>query len=151
MNEEELYQLAISDVSTFPLLNEILAIRDNRFPNEKVDYCINVNGCISLDVLNKYVRSIIELEQLKEQLKDENTYCEEANKWYKEAFQLQNNWNELKKWLKQIQDYHIEQRGLIDNEFNYSLESEAIDVLEDVLHKMQELEGNNDSRGNRSN
>lgn len=54
--------------------------------------------------------------------------------------QLKNNWNELKKWVKQIQDYHIEQRGLVDNEFNYCLESEDIDVLEDVLHKMQELE-----------
>lgn len=58
--------------------------------------------------------------------------------------ELENNWNELKKWLELIQDYHIEQRGLVDNEFNYSLESEDIDVLGDVLHKMQELEGNNE-------
>ena len=55
MNEKELYDLAISDVPKYSLLNEILAIRDNRFPDEEVDYCINVNGCISLDVLNKYV------------------------------------------------------------------------------------------------
>ena len=53
---------------------------------------------------------------------------------------LQNNWNELKEWLEQIQDYHIGQRGLVDNEFNYALESEDIDVLSDVLHKMQEIE-----------
>ena len=58
MNEEELYKLAISDVPKYSLLNEILAIRDNRFPNEKVDYCININGYISLDVLNKYVKVV---------------------------------------------------------------------------------------------
>lgn len=58
MNEKELYNLAISDVSKYSLLNEILAIRDNRFRDEEVDYCINVNGCISLDVLNKYVNLI---------------------------------------------------------------------------------------------
>ncbi len=66
MNEEELFRLAISDVSTYSLLNEILAIRDNRFPNEEVDYCINVNGYISLDALNKYVKVVQENHQLKE-------------------------------------------------------------------------------------
>ena len=75
MSEEELYKLAISDVPKYSLLNEILAIRDKRFPNEEVDYCINVNGYISLDVLNKYVRNINKLEH------------------------LQNNWNELKKCI----------------------------------------------------
>ena len=69
----------------------------------------------------------IENEQLKEQLKDENTYCEEANKWYKEAFQLQNNWNELKKWL-QANDIHY---------------AEAIPFKE-TLRKMQELEQGKD-------
>lgn len=55
MSEEELYKLAISDVPKYSLLNEILAIRDKRFPNEETDYTINVYGSISLDVLNKYV------------------------------------------------------------------------------------------------
>lgn len=66
MNEEELYNLAISDVPKYSLLNEILAIRDNRYSNGKVDYCINVNGYISLDVLNKYVNLVEENQQLKE-------------------------------------------------------------------------------------
>lgn len=61
----------------------------------------------------------------------------------KEHQQLQNNWNKLKEWLKLVQDYHILQKGCVSDEFNYSLESEDIDVLGDVLHKMQELEGNN--------
>ena len=106
MNEDELYKLAISDVSTYPLLNEILAIRDNRFPNEKVDYCINVNGYISLDVLNKYVRNINKLEQ------------------------LQNNWNELKKWAEE----EIRQSGSKYDRWGY----------EECLNKMQELEQGKD-------
>lgn len=70
MNEEKLYRLAISDVSTYSLLNEILAIRDNRSPNEEVDYCINVNGYISLDALNKYVEVI----EKKQQTENERTH-----------------------------------------------------------------------------
>ena len=46
MNEKELYELAISDVPKYSLLNEILAIRDNRFPNEENDYTIKVYGKI---------------------------------------------------------------------------------------------------------
>ena len=108
MSEKELYELAISDVPKYSLLNEILAIRDNRFPNEKVDYCINVNGYISLDVLNKYVRNINELEQ------------------------LQNNWNELKKWLEELQQEEFDINGFtgVCTEIRINC----------ILDKMQELE-----------
>ena len=75
MNEEELYKLAISDVPKYSLLNEILAIRDNRYPDEETDYTIKVYGSISLEVLNNYARNINELER------------------------LQNNWNTLKGYL----------------------------------------------------
>ena len=68
MNEKELYKLAISDVPKYSLLNEILAIRDNRFPNEENDYTIKVYGSISLDVLNKYVNVIDNWNKLKEWL-----------------------------------------------------------------------------------
>ena len=71
MNEKELYELAISDVPKYSLLNEILAIRDNRFPNEENDYTIKVYGSISLDVLNKYVNVIDNWNKLKEWLKEE--------------------------------------------------------------------------------
>ena len=84
MNEKELYNLAISDVPKYSLLNEILAIRDNRFPNEQVDYCINVNGYISLDVLNKYVDSIKLIDELEkwliEKLEECNTYSKYIEK-----------------------------------------------------------------------
>lgn len=73
MNEKELYELAISDVPKYSLLNEILAIRDNRFPNEENDYTIKVYGSISLDVLNKYVNVIDNWNKLKEWLEEEST------------------------------------------------------------------------------
>ena len=68
MSEEELYKLAISDVPKYSLLNEILAIRDKRFPDEETDYTINVYGSISLDVLNKYVELVQENDKLKKEL-----------------------------------------------------------------------------------
>ena len=77
---------------------------------EEVDYCINVNGYISLDVLNKYVRNINELEQ------------------------LQNNWNELKKWLEEESNNTIYATGHLT----------AICM---TLNKMQELEEEKDERG----
>lgn len=110
MNEEELYKLAISDVSKYSLLNEILAIRDNRFPDEENDYTIKVYGSVSLDVLNKYVRNINELEQ------------------------LQNNWNELKKWLEEV----IEDINKIEYQDSYDI-SEKL-TLKNIVKKMQELE-----------
>lgn len=65
------------------------------------------------------------------------------NQFYYEYKTLQeeyNNWNELKEWLKSFQDYHIIQKGKCDNEFNYALVEEDINVLGDVLQKMQEIE-----------
>lgn len=90
MNEEELYKLAISDVPKYSLLNEILAIRDKRFLNENADYCINVNGYISLDVLNKYVKVIQENIQLKGVIETYEILIKANNI---------NNWNELKEYI----------------------------------------------------
>lgn len=47
-----------------------------------------------------------------------------------------NNWNELKKWLKDNIE-HVEWT---------SLSEDYLTGLEDTLKKMQELEGNNDKR-----
>lgn len=68
MNKEELYKLALSDVPKYSLLNEIFAIRDTRYENQ--DYTINVNGYISLDVLNRYVKQINQLEKLTQENED---------------------------------------------------------------------------------
>lgn len=48
--------------------------------------------------------------------------------------ETQNNWNELKKCIEQWIDYH----SVCDKDYK------ALNVLEDVKSKMQELEGNND-------
>ena len=50
--------------------------------------------------------------------------------------QLQNNWNELKKWCKET----IETVECTDLSEDYLM------GCEDILNKMQELEGNNDSK-----
>ena len=119
MNEEDLYKLAISDVSKYSLLNEILAIRDNRFPNEENDYTIKVYGSISLDVLNRYVRNINELEQ------------------------LQNNWNELNKFIEEEKNRLATQ---VSNTYEDSLgkrrfvNEDIFNELTKVSEKMQELE-----------
>ena len=47
--------------------------------------------------------------------------------------QLQNNWNELKKWLIQLQKF----KGINQQGFSWG-------VAQEVLDKMQELEGNNE-------
>ena len=49
--------------------------------------------------------------------------------------QLQNNWNELKKWIR---DY----LKLFDNPDYF--EEQSIEDLNEVLNKMQELEGSDD-------
>lgn len=47
--------------------------------------------------------------------------------------QLKNNWNELKKWLIQLQKF----KGINQQGFSWG-------VAQEVLDKMQELEGSND-------
>lgn len=61
MSKEELYKLALSNVHKYSLLNEIFAIRDERFPKEQQDNMLCVNGYIGIDTLNRYVRYIDEL------------------------------------------------------------------------------------------
>ena len=54
--------------------------------------------------------------------------------------QLQNNWNELKKWIR---DY----LKLFDNPDYF--EEQSIEDLNEVLNKMQELEGSNENNKKR--
>ena len=89
---------------------------------------------------NKIEQLEQENQQLKEQLKDENTYCEEANKWYKEAFQLQNNWNELKNRTQK----KIEQLEHFNEQLKTSPYTPQIETLKLTLKDMQELEQGKD-------
>lgn len=53
---------------------------------------------------------------------------------------VQNNWNELKKWLEE----HIEFLTECDKTFLLSSFKKEIVAMENILNKMQELEGNNE-------
>lgn len=56
-----------------------------------------------------------------------------ANKYNNLVEELQNNWNELTKWLIQLQKF----KGINQQGFSWG-------VAQEVLDKMQELEGNNE-------
>ena len=90
MNEDKLYELAINNVHKYSLLNEILAIRDNRFPKEKPEHSIAVYGYIGLDVLRRYVRYIDELVEY------EN--IDTINNCRKNKYVIE----ELKKWCNEL-------------------------------------------------
>lgn len=61
MNKKELYKKALSNIHRYSLLNEIFAIRDERFLKEQQDNMLCVNGYIGIDTLNRYVRYIDKL------------------------------------------------------------------------------------------
>lgn len=61
MTKEELYKKAIRNVHRYALLNEIFAIRDERFSKEQHENMLCVNGYISVDNLNRYLKHIDEL------------------------------------------------------------------------------------------
>ena len=111
-------------------VKEILDFIDDRIiPNEKWkqirDYTVDL---------------IIENQQLKEQLKDENNYHEEAVKWYKEAFEIEQERIKYKHVLDEIREY-IEhewfkrgQLGIVDKSFQ---EWQLRDILQ-ILDKVKE-------------
>ena len=51
------------------------------------------------------------------------------------TYQLQNNWNELKNGLKSLFEF---EEGVVSKDY--------LECAEDTLEKMQEMEGNNDSK-----
>lgn len=90
MTKEELYKLYLDSYHEYPLLAELMAIRDERFKNEQQDYMLCVNGYIGIDSLNNYVKLKQEkqewinlLEMFKNQQKEFISYLEEEiNKWH---------------------------------------------------------------------
>lgn len=83
--------------------------------------------------IKRLLKKIEKLELKHKQLKDLDKTQVAISKLLKEK-------EELKKWLEQIQDYHIEMRSSADNQFNECLEVECINVLQDVMNKIKELE-----------
>jgi hypothetical protein len=124
MNEEELYKLAITDVPKYSLLNEILAIRDKRFPDEETDYTINVYGSVSLDVLNKYVDLVNNWNELKKWAEEEIIECKAI---------INTILPEFEKIMPRSSG-----KTLLANEYNKH--QTIIKSFEVMLNKMQELE-----------
>jgi hypothetical protein len=80
MSKEELYTLALSDIHKYNLLNEIFAIRDERFSKEQQDSMLCVNGYIGIDTLNDYVNLINQLQQKENIIKEVREYIKEVEK-----------------------------------------------------------------------
>ena len=75
MSEEEIYKMLLNEnVEKFPLLNEIFAIRNNKFKIN--NYTIYVTGCISLDVINRAIEKV----NLIDKLQKENEILKNTNK-----------------------------------------------------------------------
>lgn len=83
---------------------------------KKTMYCPNSSKCLKTEDKLYYQNKLMSLEKNK---------------------QLQNNWNELKKWLIQLQKF----KGINQQGFSWG-------VAQEVLDKMQELEGNNVNTSN---
>ena len=160
MAKEELYKLALDSYHEYPLLAELMAIRDERFKDEQQDSMLCVNGYVGLDTLNNYVKLQQENQQLKIQISTReeeykklkealNTkhFCKYANKcneWvdcYREEYadmvqanvRLVNNWNELKIWLKKELGDRI-------NPNKDKWLTGVYDAYRETIDKMQELE-----------
>ena len=87
-------------------------------------------NCSKAQAINKYI------DELNENCKLSELWC----KSQQENEQLKNNWNELKKWIR---DY----LKLFNNPDYF--EEQSIEDLNEVLNKMQELECSNENNKKR--
>lgn len=77
MNKEELYKLSLDSYHEYPLLAELMAIRDERFKDEQQDSMLCVNGYVGLNTLNNYVKLQQENQKYKEVIDNIKYYLEE--------------------------------------------------------------------------
>lgn len=77
MNKEELHKLALNSYHEYPLLAELIAIKDDRFKNEQQDSMLCVNGYVSINSLNNYVKLQQENQKYKEIIDNIKYYLEE--------------------------------------------------------------------------
>lgn len=113
MTKEELYKLSLDSYHEYPLLAELMAIRDERFKDEQQDSMLCVNGYVGLDTLNNYVK----LQQKNQQLKIQVSSREEVANKYKEVI------DEARECIKN--NYHL----------NWYVESNYKDELLQILDK----------------
>ena len=102
-------------------MNDILKEALKDIPTIKSDLPISAYGSIDLDELNKTVERLNKIPNYDDLMKENN--------------KLQSNWNSLRDWLKTERDYYFEN-------YYYSDFNAYGSKLNDVLNKMNELEGN---------
>lgn len=151
MNEKELYDLAINNVKKYSMLNEIFAIRDKRV--EKDDYSIAVNGYISFDELNRYVKYIDRLVNYQNicTVKELNELQEKANKYDK----LLSDWNQLEECINDMkrhyekllnEPYNQDESIFVNKSCKRAFIQMIIGWLDvNVLYKMQEIQGSDNN------
>lgn len=94
-------------------LNNVEQICVNTKDIDEICFGLEQLTIFATENIQDFATTILKLQtenqQLKEQLKDENTYHEEAVKWYKEAFELeqeriklQSTLEEIRKWTKSV-------------------------------------------------
>lgn len=88
--------------------------------------------CSKAQMINKYI------DELDENCKLSELWC----KSQQENKQLKNNWNKLKKWLEE-QDIFITELPAFTKEITIEHKTMSI-CYENILDKMQELEGSDD-------
>ena len=104
--------------------------------NEKCKYCDYVSKCSRICEYNSYLCKVYRsfpkvVDKSYEQLKQENEHLDEVNcKLRRTNVQLKDTWKNLKQIIKKK---FVAQGGFTSYEWN--------DLLNDLLNKMQELEG----------
>ena len=122
MSEEEIFKmLLVESIDKFPLLNELFAIRDSR--GKRNDYTIFVNGYISLDVINKTIKKVNLLNNLKE---IEKSHKEENGKLRVELEQMK----------QKVEEYRI---GWCNTGEELEQEKEKNKHLEQIENKLMPL------------
>ena len=109
MNKEELYNKALSNIHRYSLLNEIFAIRDERFSKEQQDSMLCVNGYISIDTLNRYVRYIDELVEYQnigtiKKLNKQKEVLDKTKEYIKEHIRIDDEYPDYMEML--VDEYH---------------------------------------------
>lgn len=145
MTKEELYKLSLDSYYEYPLLAELMAIRDERFKDEQQDSMLCVNGYVGVDTLNNYVKLQQENKQLKEnyeRLYNENCKLRERHNindisLLDENYRLENNWNRLKEHMTNAEQIYKES----DDKYIKDMREMGIrHAYRIILYKMQELE-----------
>lgn len=118
-------------------LKEIL----NKYPDRQLEILLYVFGRDNLmNMINEPTYEELQQENqiLKEQLKDENNYHNEAVKWYKESFDIEQERIKYKSVLDEIREYIKELDDNTDDTTCYDIDRNVRDDLLQILDKVKE-------------